>query len=166
MIDLNLAIALPLSSQEQYDIINFALQAANDNGFLDRFIFEHALWCKTVCVLMDDIPDDIQELVNSNPLQAWDRMLEEEIMQNFFYKYVDVKVGDTLVLDYFGSIAAYYFESYEAYLLSIGGALSQTDMMSTDNLEDFKQSLQDFMTSENTLKTLDIADSWGMNNQG
>lgn len=161
MIDLNLAISLPLSAQEQYDIINFALQAANDNGYLNRFVFEHALWCKTACSLMDDVPDDIQELVNVNPLQAWDRMLEEEILQNLFYKYMDVKVGDTLVLDYFGANAAYCFENYEAYLLSLGGALSQTDMMSTENLEDFKQSLQDFMTNDNTLKILDIADSWG-----
>lgn len=170
MLDLNFEIISPLTTQERYDIIEFALKAANDNGFLNQFVFEQALWCKMASVLMEDISDEINQLIETNPLAAWDAMVRQEILQEFFNRYKTLTIDDevtgqkSLYLDYFGNIASQYFNDYKEYLLSFGGALGQTDMMSTQNLDDFKQSLQDFITSDNTLKTLEVADSWGMNN--
>ena len=164
MLDLNFELISPLSAQERYDIINYALNAANDNGFLSQYVYEAALWGKTATLLVEDVPEEIQELVDINPIMAYDRMVKEEIISELFIKYQNDKIGDMSVLDYFGNAAALYFSDYKDYLLSLGGALSQTDMMSTDNLNEFKQSLQDFINSDNTLQTLDIADSWGINN--
>lgn len=158
MLDLTIEQKMPLSAQEQYDIINAALDMANDNGFLNQFVFEHALWCLVADNLVDDVPAELADMISENPMQAWDKMLEENIIQELFKNH-----GESL--DYFAQAAAQYYLDYRDYLLSLGGALSQTDMMSTDNLNTFTKQLQDFMNSDNTLKTLDVADSWGMNNK-
>jgi hypothetical protein len=42
MLSIKLEQQMPLSPQEQYDIINTALNMANDNGFFNTFIFERA----------------------------------------------------------------------------------------------------------------------------
>ena len=169
MLDLNFEIISPLSSQERYEIINFALDAANDNGFLNQYVFEQAFWCKVATYLVDDIDDEIVDMVSRNPMEAWDRMIKEEILQTLFNQYRDLVIsrneGNVLYLDYLGDIATQYFNDYKEYLLSFGGALSQTDMMSSDNLETFTKELQDFMNNDNTLKTLQVADDWGMNNK-
>lgn len=164
MLDLNFEIISPLTTQERYEIIEFALSAANDNSFLNQYVFEQALWCKAAALLVDDISDELNLLIEENPMQAWDTMIKEEIIQEFFNKYKDLVIGDMSYIDYLGNLAAVYFNSYKEYLLSIGGALSQTEMMSTENLNDFKQSLQDFMESDNTLRTLEVANDWGMSN--
>lgn len=169
MLDLNFEIISPLTSQERYEIINFALDAANDNGFLSQYVFEQALWCKVATYLVDDIEDEIVDMVSRNPMEAWDRMVKEEILQTLFNQYRDLIIetveGVISYLDYLGNIAAQYYSEYKEYLLSFGGALSQTDMMSSDNLETFTKELQDFMNNDNTLKTLQVADDWGMNNK-
>ena len=168
MLDLNFEIVSPLTSQERYEIINFALEAANDNGFLNQYVFEQAFWCKVATYLVDDIDDEIVDMLARNPMEAWDKMIKEEILRTLFNQYQNLAIetanGKVFYLDYLGDTATQYFNDYKEYLLSFGGALSQTDMMSTGNLEEFKQSLQDFMTDDNTLKTLNVADSWGMNN--
>lgn len=171
MLDLNFEIISPLTTQERYDIIENALNAANDNGFLNQYIFEQSLWCQAAAILVDDVSDEIKELIEVNPMEAWDKMIKEEILQEFFNKYNDLGIKDEitgqteLYINYLGRIATEYFNDYKDFLLSLGGALSQTDMMSTENLDEFKQSLQDFISSDNTLKTLEVADSWGMNNK-
>ena len=169
MLDLNFEIISPLTSQERYEIINFALDAANDNGFLNPYIFEQALWCKVATYLVDDIDDEIVDMVSRNPMEAWDKMIKEEILQTLFNQYKDLVIetveGAIPYLDYLGNIAVQYYLEYKEYLLSFGGALSQTDMMSSDNLETFTKELQDFMNNDNTLKTLNVADEWGMNNK-
>jgi len=169
MLDLNFEIISPLTSQERYEIIDFALEAANDNGFLNQYVFEQAFWCKVATYLVDDINDEIVDMVNRNPMEAWDKMIKEEILQTLFNQYQELTIstidGVVSYLDYLGNIATQYFNDYKEYLLSFGGALSQTDMMSSDNLDTFTKELQDFMNNDNTLKTLNIADEWGMNNK-
>jgi len=169
MLDLNFEIISPLTTQERYEIINFALDAANDNGFLNQYVFEQAFWCKVAVYLVDDIDDEIVDMVNRNPMEAWDKMIKEEILQTLFNQYQELTIntaeGAMSYLDYLGSITTQYFNDYKEYLLSFGGALSQTDMMSSDNLDTFTKELQSFMNNDNTLKTLNVADEWGMNNK-
>lgn len=164
MLDLTIEKNFPLSSQEQYEIINKALDAANDNGFLNQFVFEHALWGFVAEKLIEDIDESIVNMLYSNPIQAWDEMLEEGIIEELFNRYNE-QIGQQSLLNYFAQAAAQYYADYKEYLLSFGGALSQIDMLSSDNLNTFTNQLQEFMNSDNTLKTLELADNWGMNNK-
>ena len=81
MLDLNFEIVSPLTSQERYEIINFALEAANDNGFLNQYVFEQAFWCKVATYLVDDIEDEIVDTLTRNPMEAWDKMIKKEILR-------------------------------------------------------------------------------------
>ena len=45
MIDFEKEKSLALDAQERYDIIAFAMDAADDEGFINSFIFERALCC-------------------------------------------------------------------------------------------------------------------------
>lgn len=169
MIDITIERLMPLTVQERYDIINDSLEAANDNGMLSQYVFEHALWCYTAEKLVASVTDEAKKLLKENPLLAWDQMLKEETIDSLFEVYNKPLQGNdsevNTVLEYFAQEAAQYFEEYQNYLLSIGGALSRSDILSTNNLDTFTKSLEDFMNSDNTLKTLEVADEWGMNNK-
>lgn len=169
MIDIAIERLMPLTVQERYDIINNSLEAANDNGMLSQYVFEHALWCYTAEKLIASVSDEAKKILKENPLLAWDQMLKEETIDSLFEIYNKPLEGNNsevdTVLEYFAQEAAQYFEEYQNYLLSFGGSLSQIDMLSTNNLDIFTKSLQDFMNSDNTLKTLQVADDWGENNK-
>ena len=52
MIDFEKEKSLALDAQERYDIIAFAMDAADDDGFINSFIFERALCCFDGAVLL------------------------------------------------------------------------------------------------------------------
>ncbi len=170
MLSIKLEQQMPLSPQEQYDIINTALNMANDNGFFNNFIFERAFWGLVTQKLVEEAMDID---VISNPLQAWNSLIEQGFVTKLYNTYGISKITiiteegteQISVLDYFSDNASAIAQDYVNYLLSLGGALAQSDMLSTNNLENFSQQLQDFMNNDNTLKTLEIADSWGINNE-
>ena len=60
MINIEEVLNCPLTSQEIYDMINSCLEEAEDNGFLNQFVFERALVCHEVLLLIEDL-DDIME---------------------------------------------------------------------------------------------------------
>lgn len=147
---------LKLNSQEQYNIINNALQAANDNGFLDEFIFERALICYEVLELIEDLDESNIEKVVNNPLTAFDNFIEKGLVQELIDNYNED-------VSYLADIAARYFEDYNAYLLSFGGAMTQVEGLSTDNLDTLTEQFAQFMQNDKVNETLQIADEWGLN---
>lgn len=147
---------LKLNSQEQYNIINNALQAANDNGFLDEFIFERALICYEVLELIEDLDESNIEKVVNNPLTAFDDFIEKGLVQELIDNYNED-------VSYLADIAARYFEDYNAYLLSFGGAMTQVEGLSTDNLDTLTEQFAQFMQNDKVNETLQIADEWGLN---
>ena len=70
------------TSQEIYDMINSCLEAAEDNGFLSQFVFERALACHEVLLLIEDLDDIDGPMVAENPLTAFDHFLEMGYIQN------------------------------------------------------------------------------------
>ncbi len=69
-LDLNKEKTSALSSAAQFDIINFAIQAAEENGFLNSFIFERALYCFAAIILNDDRKEEISHLVSQGVVEA------------------------------------------------------------------------------------------------
>ena len=74
-LDINKEKTSALSSAAQFDIINFAIQAAEENGFLNSFIFERALYCFAAIVLNDDRKDEISHLVSQGVIEAWEKLV-------------------------------------------------------------------------------------------
>ena len=158
MINIEEVLNCPLTSQEIYDMINSCLEEAEDNGFLNQFVFERALVCHEVLLLIEDLDDIDGPMVAENPLTAFDHFLEMGYVQNLVKNH-------TATVDYIGKIAAQYFEDYEKYLLSIGGVLNKAEIFSSEVLQNMAGQMQNVMENDDIKQTLHIAEEWGMNRQ-
>ena len=68
MINLEIEKSLTLSAQDHYDIISFAIDAADDNGFINSFVFERALYCYTFIILNPERKDELSPIAAENIL--------------------------------------------------------------------------------------------------
>ena len=158
MINIEEVLNCPLTSQEIYDMINSCLEEAEDNGFLNQFVFERALVCHEVLLLIEDLDDLDGPMVAENPLTAFDHFLEMGYIQNLVKNH-------TATVDYIGKVAAQYFEDYEKYLLSIGGVLNKAEIFSSEILQNMAGQMNDLTKNGDIQETLKIANEWGMNRQ-
>lgn len=158
MINIEEVLNCPLTSQEIYDMINSCLEEAEDNGFLNQFVFERALVCHEVLLLIEDLDDIDGPMVAENPLTAFDHFLEMGYIQNLIKNH-------TATVDYIGKIAAQYFEDYEKYLLSVGGVLNKAEIFSSEVLQNMAGQMNELTKNGDIQETLKIADEWGMNRQ-
>lgn len=156
MINLEQVKNCPLTSQEMYDMINSCIEAAEDNGFLNQFVFERALVCYEVLNLVEDLDDLAGSRVAENPLIAFDNFLEMGYVNTLIKNYADA-------VEYIGQVAAQYFEDYEKYLLSIGGVLNKAEIFSSEVLQNMAGQVQNLTTNQDIQETLRIANEWGMN---
>ncbi len=150
MINIEEVLNCPLSSQEIYDMINSCLEKAEDNGFLNQFVFERALVCHEVLLLIEDLDDIDGPIVAENPLTAFDHFLEMGYIQNLIKNHA-------ATVDYIGKIAAQYFEDYEKYLLSIGGVLNKAEIFSSEVLQNMAGQMNDLTKNGDIQETLKIA---------
>lgn len=156
MINLEQVKNCPLTSQEMYDMINSCIEAAEDNGFLNQFVFERALVCHEILNLIEDLDDLAGSRVAENPLTAFDQFLEQGQIDELIANHKDA-------VEYIGQIAAQYFEDYEKYLLSIGGVLNKAEIFSSEVLQNMAGQVQTLTTNQDVKEALRIADEWGMN---
>ena len=158
MINIDETLNCPLTSQEIYDMINSCLEEAEDNGFLSQFVFERALACHEVLLLIEDLDDIDGPMVAENPLTAFDHFLEMGYIQNLSKNHTDT-------VAYVNKIAAQYFVDYEKYLLSIGGVLNKAEIFSSQVLQSMGGQIKELTDNDDIKRTLQIADEWGMNRQ-
>lgn len=158
MINIEEVLNCPLTSQEIYDMINSCLEEAEDNGFLNQFVFERALVCHEVLLLIEDLDDIDGPMVAENPLTAFDHFLEMGYIQSLIKNHADTVI-------YIGKVAAQYFEDYEKYLLSVGGVLNKAEIFSSEILQNMAGQMNDLTKNGDIQETLKIANEWGMNRQ-
>ena len=139
-----------------YDMINSCIEAAEDNGFLNQFVFERALVCHEILNLVEDLDDLARSRVAENPLTAFDQFLEQGQIDELIANHKDA-------VEYIGQVAAQYFEDYEKYLLSIGGVLNKAEIFSSEVLQNMAGQVQTLTTNQDVKEALRIADEWGMN---
>ena len=151
MINIEEVLNCPLTSQEIYDMINSCLEEAEDNGFLKQFVFERALVCHEVLLLIEDLDDIDGPMVAENPLTAFDHFLEMGYIQNLVKNH-------TATVDYIGKVAAQYFEDYEKYLLSVGGVLNKAEIFSSEVLQNMAGQMNELTKNGDIQETLKIAD--------
>ena len=147
-----------LSSAAQYDIINFSIQAAEENGFLNSFIFERALYCFAAIVLNDDRKDEISHLVSQGVIEAWEKLVEDGTMDEMIKNYNDA-------LNDLSENAERWFEEYNKYTISARGLLNNIQELSGTIVQNAAQQLRDASTETGVLDMLQLADNWGMNNR-
>lgn len=157
MLDITLEKEKKLSTQEIYDILDFSIQAANDNGFINSFIFVRAMYLYAAIRLYEDKREELQHKVAEDLLGTWDELLNDGTIEDMYDKfYVDMN----LLADY-GQVL---MDEFTEYSNSARGLLTTIQDFSSDIIEQASKRFQQATSSENLQKISEIANSWGMNN--
>lgn len=149
--------AKKLTSQDMYDIIHFAAQSAEDNGFVNQFIFERALYAYAAIILYPDRKEEIGSMVSNNILDAWDALLANGTI-------ADMNENFAVDMDALGRIGSVWLDDYIKYLQSMRGVFSVFQNFSGDIVESTVNRFKDAFNESDAQTVLDIADKWGMNN--
>lgn len=141
-----------LSSRDRYDILTFAIEAADDGGFVSSFIFERAIYCYAAVVLAEDnLKDDIRSKVADNLIDAWDYLVQNNIIQELKDEYQ--KEFDLLAEE--GEI---WLEEYELFSSSARGVLSVVEQFTGDSVVNAAAALKDTAEQTGVANILEIAD--------
>lgn len=153
----NLETTRKLTSQDMYDIIHFSAQSAEDNGFVNQYVFERALYAYAAIILYPDRKEEIGRIVSNNILDAWDTLVSDgtfsDMEQNFS---ADLKI--------LGEVGSVWLDDYIKYLQSARGIFSTFQTFSGDIVESTVNRFKDAFSESDAKTVLEIADKWGMNN--
>lgn len=153
----NLETTRTLTSQDIYDIIHFSAQSAEDNGFVNQYVFERALYAYAAIILYPDRNEEISRMVSNNILDAWDALVSDgttsDMEKNFSS---DIKI--------LGEVGSVWLDDYIKYLQSARGIFSTFQTFSGDIVESTVNRFKDAFNENDAKTVLEIADKWGMNN--
>lgn len=146
-----------LNTQERYEIIDFAVQAAEDNGFINSFIFSRALYLFAAIILCEDRKEEIAAMVAENVNAAWDALIEDGTIEDLQEQYKQD-------LDNLAEEGRIWLEEYTTYLHSARGLLNTLQDFSSDIVKQAAETLQKSADNAGVTQILEVADNWGMNN--
>lgn len=149
--------AKKLTSQDMYDIIHFAAQSAEDNGFVNQFVFERALYAYAAIILYPDRKEEIGRMVSNNILDAWDALLAEGTIE-------DMNKNFAVDMDALRRIGSVWLDDYIKYLQSARGILSSFQEFSGDIIQTAVEKFKTVSDEVGANQVLEIANNWGMNN--
>jgi len=146
-----------LTSQDIYDIIHFAAQSAEDNGFVNQFVFDRALYAYAAIILYPERKAEIGRMISENLLDAWNALLEDGTVEKMYDEFKDE-------LDLLADNGAVWLTDYVKYLQSARGLLSSFQEFSGDIVEATVEKFKHVSDEVGANQVLAIANKWGMNN--
>lgn len=146
-----------LTSQDIYDIIHFAAQSAEDNGFVNQFVFQRALYAYAAIILYPERKAEIGRMISENLLDAWNALLEDGTVEDMYDKY-------QTELNLLADNGAVWFTDYVKYLQSARGVFSVFQSFSGDIVNESVKRFKNAFSENDAQDVLDIVDKWGMNN--
>lgn len=153
----NLETTRKLTSQDMYDIIHFSAQSAEDNGFVNQYVFERALYAYAAIILYPDRKEEISRMVSNNILDAWDALVSDGTV-------LDMETNFSADLKILGDVGSVWLDDYIKYLQSARGIFSTFQTFSGDIVESTVNRFKDAFNESDAKTVLEIADKWGMNN--
>ena len=148
-----------LSAKDRYDILTFAIEAADDNGFVNSFVFERAIYCYAAIILTEDeLKDNIRSKIAENLVEAWDWLVENNTIQELMTEYKEE-------FDILANEGAIWFEEYDKYATSARGILSLVEQFSGDIVNSAASALRNTAEETGISNIIQIADDWGMNRE-
>lgn len=153
----NLETTRKLTSQDIYDIIHFSAQSAEDNGFVNQYVFERALYAYAAIILYSDRKEEIGRMVSNNILDAWDALVSDGT-------FLDMENNFSSDLKILGEVGSVWLDDYIKYLQSARGIFSTFQTFSGDIVESTVNRFKDAFNENDAKTVLEIADKWGMNN--
>lgn len=156
MIDLSFEEKRPISTQEMYDIIAFAVEAANEGGFINAFVLERAIIVYAALVIDEEHREEIQKKNSSSLLAAWDYLVEEGIAKDLLDKY-------ELTLARLAGYASVWADDRMDYEHSVRGLLDTIQTVSGDIVENMRKNLSETVNVSDVKEVLQVAKDWGLN---
>ena len=158
MIDLRIEKERHMTTQDMYDVLDFAMQAAEDNGFINSFIYERALYEFAALILFPDRKDEFAPKIAENVNSAWDAMLEDGILEELVTNYEQD-------LNYLATLGEKWIEEFTTYIHSARGLLNSFQEV-TGNISNMGiERLVNAAKESGVAEALQIADDWGMNRE-
>jgi hypothetical protein len=145
-----------LSPQNIYDIVADALDLAEDDGFLNSYVFERALYIFTARALYTDIADDINSslLEDGSPLITWQKLIENETIDTMLAEH-------GTLLDTIAEVGDRWFEEYNEYLLSTRSLVPLVEKL-TSGMADSLGKQVDALQNGGLQDIQKFAQEWGM----
>lgn len=153
----NLETTRTLTSQDIYDIIHFSAQSAEDNGFVNQYVFDRALYAYAAIILYPDRKEEIGRMVSNNILDAWDALVSDGTTS-------DMEKNFSSDIEILGEVGSVWLDDYIKYLQSARGIFSTFQTFSGDIVESTVNRFKDAFNENDAKTVLEIADKWGMNN--
>lgn len=147
---------LKLTAQDRYEILDFAIQAAEDGGFLNSFVYHRAIYLYAAIVLFEDRKEELSHIIAKSPIQAWDTLLKDNTINTMLEQYPQE-------MDILSAEAEKWYNEYEKYIHSARGVLNTVQELSGDIIESAARQLKSSAQETGVSDLLEIADEWGMN---
>lgn len=155
MINLDTEKSLALDAQERYDIIAFAMDAADDNGFINSFIFERALYVYAAIMLYPARKDELSKSAANDLLATWNKLMEDDLFDDMMDDHRDT-------INVLTQEAQAWFEEYSDWAHSARGILDVVQQFSGGILQDAAARLTTTAEETGVKDILQVADDWGM----
>ena len=147
--------------QETYEIISAAIDMADDEGFVNSYVFERALYVCAARVIYEDKFDEINEslLENGSPLITWKELLDNGTVDQMVAEY-----GESL--NYLASLGQNWFEEYTEAAHSLRSLVDVIQTLMNGMSENMGKQLDMFKQDTDVQNVIDIADKWGLDRNG
>lgn len=147
--------------QETYDIISAAIDMADDEGFVNSYVFERALYVCAARTLYEDKTDEINSslLEDGSPLVTWKKLLDERIIDQMATEQEES-------LDYLASLGQIWFEEYTEAAHSLRSLVDVIQALTDGMASNMGKQLDMFKKDNDVQNVIDIADKWGLDRDG
>ena len=159
MINLKNERSCRFSAQTVYDIIAEATDFANEDGFVNPFVFERALYLLAYASSNDEVREFVaSQLAGGNTiLEVWDNIIteKEDDFDLFISEY-------ELDMKHIADEASLWQEDYLEYLTSPRGLIEGLSPILEGLAEKLSGQMSSLQNDERLKETLSIASKWGM----
>lgn len=146
-----------LSTQDMYDILHFAAQSAEDNGFINQFVYERALYAYAAVILYPDRKQELAAAISNNILDAWDVLIKDGTVENMDKDF-------SIDMEELARNGSIWLTDYSGYLQSLRGVFSSFQIFSNDMVDSAVNRFKDTFNDNKAEEVLNILDKWGMSN--
>lgn len=147
--------------QETYEIISAAIDMADDEGFVNSYVFERALYVCAARTLYEDKAEQINTslLENGSPLITWKELLEDETIDQMVAEHSES-------LDYLASLGVTWFEEYTEAAHSLRSLIDVIQTFTDGMAGNMGKQLDMFKQDNDVQNVINIADKWGLDRNG
>jgi len=147
--------------QEVYEIISSAIDMADDDGFVNSFVFERALYVCAARVIYEDKFDQINTSLveNGSPLITWKELLDDGTIDQMVAEHNES-------LDYLASLGQNWFEEYTEAAHSLRSLVDVIQTLMDGLAGNMGKQLDLFKQDADVQNVINIADKWGLDRDG